>query len=93
MPVLQKYYTDEALMRKWVENPNFPPFDEYKSAVIDIANNPSVMRGVPWYQVSNVGAVHTAMAPVFVEALNGDKTFEQVLAENVDTFNAIAAGQ
>ncbi len=93
MPVLQKYYTDEALMRQWVENPNFPPFEEYKSAVIDVANTPSVMRGVPWYQVSNVGAVHTAMAPVFVEAQNGDKTFEQVLAENVETFNAIAAGQ
>ena len=93
MPILEKYYQDEALMRKWVENPNFPPFEEYKSAVIDVANDQTVLEGAAWYTINNTGALHSALAPLMVEAWNGDKTVEQVITENIDSLRAIAAGQ
>ncbi|MBO9596514.1 MAG: sugar ABC transporter substrate-binding protein, partial [Cohnella sp.] len=39
MPVLDKWYKDETLTHKWVDNPNFPPYEEYKSAVVDYAQS------------------------------------------------------
>ena len=53
MPILEKWYTDETLTRKWVENPNFPPYDEYKSAVVDYAKDMSITRSASWYYVNN----------------------------------------
>ena len=50
MPILQKWYTDEKLTHKWVDNPNFPPYAQYKSAVVDYAMNNS--KSTSWYYVN-----------------------------------------
>jgi len=47
MPVSLKWYSTEAAVRKWADNPVHPPFAQYKTAVVDYAMKNAVQ--VPWY--------------------------------------------
>jgi multiple sugar transport system substrate-binding protein len=91
MPIIEDWYTDEALTRKWVENPNHPPYDEYKSAVVDYAMNNAVQ--VPWYfhpayqRIEDV--LNTAMGPVWL----GAKTAQQAITEAAPEMKRIWAEQ
>jgi len=72
MPVLEKWYTDESYTRKWVKNPNFPPYDEYKSAVVDYAMN--YARPASWYYVNNTNDFNTLLGSLLGEVWTGNKT-------------------
>lgn len=75
MPVLESYYTDDALMKKWVDNKNHPPMEEYKPAVIDYAMNNAVQ--VPWYFLPCYSRLEQAL--VMDDVWLGTKTAEEVL--------------
>ena len=80
MPIFPSWYTDEAKMRSWADNPNFPPFEEYKTAVIEYAMSPAA-HPTAWYWVNNTDQFNdilsTALAPVWsgqstaADAING----------------------
>ncbi len=89
MPVLSSYYTDEALTRKWVENPNFPPYDEYKSAVVDYAMG--YAKPASWYWVNNTNLFNDALSTILAPCWSGNAKVADVITANLDAL--IAANQ
>lgn len=89
MPVLSSYYTDEALTHKWVDNPNFPPYDEYKSAVVDYAMNNA--RPTSWYWVNNTNLFNDALSTILAPCWSGNAQVADVIAQNIDAL--VAANQ
>lgn len=91
MPILDKWYTDESLTRKWVENPNFPPYDEYKSAVVDYARNYS--RSTSWYYVNNTNDFNTLLGSVLGEVWTGKKSAKQAIEGSYASLVSAFKGQ
>ncbi len=91
MPIIEDWYTDESLTRRWADNPNHPPYAEYKSAVVDYALNNAVQ--VPWYfhpayqRIEDV--LNTAMGDVWL----GRKTAQQAITEAAPRMRQIFAEQ
>lgn len=79
MPALQKWYTDEKLTHKWVDNPNFPPYAQYKSAVVDYAMNNS--KSTSWYYVNNTIDFNTLLGSQLGEVWTGNKTAKDVITK------------
>ena len=77
MPVLQKWYTDEKLTHKWVDNPNFPPYAQYKSAVVDYAMNNS--KSTSWYYVNNTVDFNNLLGSLLGEVWTGNKTAKDAI--------------
>jgi len=92
MPILEKWYTDEALTRKWVENPNFPPYDEYKSAVVDYAKDMSITRSASWYYVNNTVDFNDLLNSILGDVWTGKTTAEDAILNNLDALNAAYKG-
>jgi multiple sugar transport system substrate-binding protein len=92
MPILEKWYTDETLTRKWVENPNFPPYDEYKSAVVDYAKDMSITRSASWYYVNNTVDFNDLLNSILGDVWTGKTTAEDAILNNLDALNAAYKG-
>lgn len=90
MPVLSSFYTDEALTRKWVENPNFPPYEEYKSAVVDYAVNNA--RPTSWYWVNNTNKFNDALSSILAPAWSGNITIAEAITQGLDQLKAANQG-
>jgi multiple sugar transport system substrate-binding protein len=82
MPILEKWYTDESSTRKWVENPNFPPYADYKTAVVDYAMKNS--KSTSWYYVNNTVDFNNLLGSVLGEVWTGNKTAQQVISANIN---------
>ncbi len=78
MPVSMKYYATEKAMREWADNPIHPPFDEYKTAVIDYAMNNAVQ--VPWYYFPSYDKLNDLIDSGMASVWNGKQTAEQYIA-------------
>jgi multiple sugar transport system substrate-binding protein len=91
MPVLEKWYTDEELTRKWVENPNFPPYKEYKEAVVDYALEHS--RPTSWYYVNNTNDFNTLLGSLLGDVWTGKVTAKEAIEKNYDSLVAAFNGQ
>ncbi len=89
MPVLSSYYTDEELTHKWVDNPNFPPYDEYKAAVVDYAMN--YARPTSWYWVNRTNLFNDALSTILAPCWSGNETVADAITKNIDAL--IAANQ
>lgn len=89
MPVLKKWYSDESLTHKWVDNPNFPPYALYKSAVVDYAMNNS--RSTSWYYVNNTIDFNTLLGSLLGEVWTGNKTAQDAISKGYK--NLVAAYQ
>lgn len=72
MPTLDKWYTDDAWTKKWIGNPNFPPYAEYKSAVVDYARNNS--QSTSWYYVNNTIDFNNLLGSALGDVWTGRKT-------------------
>jgi multiple sugar transport system substrate-binding protein len=90
MPILDEYYTNEELTHKWVDNPNFPPYDQYKSAVVDYARD--FTKSTSWYYVNNTNDFNTLLGSVLGEVWTGDKTAKEAIEANVDALKAAYEG-
>ncbi|MEA4998406.1 MAG: sugar ABC transporter substrate-binding protein [Candidatus Limiplasma sp.] len=90
MPVLSSYYTDEALTRKWVENPNFPPYEEYKTAVVDYAL--ANARPTSWYWVNNTNLFNDALSTILAPCWSGNATVADAIAQGLETLKAAHDG-
>jgi multiple sugar transport system substrate-binding protein len=89
MPVISEYYTDDVLTRKWAENPNFPPYEEFKSAVVDYAANNA--RPAAWYRVNNTNLFNDALGKILIPCWAGTATVADTIARNIGAL--IAANQ
>lgn len=91
MPILEKWYTDDELTHKWVDNPNFPAYDEYKSAVVDYAMNNAVSTS--WYYVNNTVDFNDLLGSILSDGVwQGTKTAQDALSENLPALEAAFEG-
>lgn len=91
MPTLEKWYTDETLTHKWVENPNFPPYEEYKSAVVDYAQS-SAARPASWFYTNNTTEFNTLLGSVLGDVWTGKTTAKDAISKNLDALKAAHTG-
>jgi multiple sugar transport system substrate-binding protein len=90
MPTLEEWYTDETLTRRWVENPNFPPYDDYKSAVVDYARE--YCKQTSWYYVNNTNDFNALLASTLGSVWTGDQTAEEAINGQLDALIATYEG-
>lgn len=91
MPTLQKWYTDETLTHKWVDNPNFPPYDEYKSAVVDYAQS-AAARPASWFYTNHTTDFNTLLGSTLGDVWTGKTTAKEAITKNLDALNAAHTG-
>jgi len=91
MPPIAEWYTDEALTRQWVENPAFPPYDEYKAAVVDYARD--YAQSTAWFYVNNTAAFNDLLAATLGDVWNGNVTAEEAIQANLDALIAVSKGE
>lgn len=91
MPVQDVWYTDEAMTHKWVDNPNFPPYDEYKSAVVDYAV--STARPASWFYVNNTVDFNNLITSVLGDVWTGGMTAEEAITNNIEALKAANKGE
>ena len=92
MPTKQNYYTDEALLKSWVDDCEFRaalPAGAYKTAVVDVALDTSVTHQTGWYYTPNTFEILVkTLQPALVEAINGSKTVKEVIDSVRDAMQA-----
>ena len=93
MPRLDKWYKDETLLHKWIDNPNFPPFDQYKSAVVDYAMDSSIARPAAWFLVDNTNDFNPLLASILGDVWTGKTTVEKAITANYDKLVAAFEGK
>jgi len=91
MPILDKYYTDETFTHKWLDNPNFPPYEEYKSVVVDNAIS-SAAKQAGWYYTNNTADFNTMLASVLGDVWTGKATAQEAISKNIDQLKAAHDG-
>jgi len=83
MPTKLNWYTDEALLKKWVDDVPFrQPLTaaDYRTAIVDVALNFDVTKSTAWYYTANTYEVLVkTLQPALVEAVNGSKTVKSVI--------------
>lgn len=90
MPILDSYYTDETLTKKWLENPNFPEYEESKAVLVDYARDCTVSTS--WYYVNNTVDFNALLGSVLGDVWTGDKTAEEAITANFDALVAAYEG-
>ncbi len=91
MPVLDKWYKDETLTHKWVDNPNFPPYDEYKSAVVDYAQS-SAARPTSWFYTNHTTEFNTLLGSILGDVWTGKKTAKAAITDRLEDLKKAHAG-
>ena len=91
MPTLEKWYTDETLTHKWVDNPNFPPYDEYKSAVVDYAQS-SAARPASWFYTNHTADFNTLLGSILGDVWTGKTTAKDAISKNLAALKAAHTG-
>ena len=92
MPTLKKWYTDETLTHKWVDNPNFPPYNEYKSAVVDYAQS-SAARPAAWFYTNHTTDFNTLLASTLGDVWTGKTSAKEAISKNLEALKAANKGQ
>ena len=77
MPAVPSFYNDEAKMRQWADNPNFPPFDQYRSAVIEYTM--SNAQSTFWYWVPGADPFLNVLGGALAPVWTGEQTAQQAL--------------
>ena len=90
MPTLDSYYKDEALTRKWLENPAYPPYEEAKPVLVDYAMN--YARPASWYYVNNTVDFNALLGSILGDVWTGKVTAEQAINDNYDALVAAFNG-
>ena len=78
MPRYESWYHDEALMREWADNENHPPFEDFRSAVIDYSLN--YARSFGWHWVPGYDAFLPELATILADVWSGAITAQEALS-------------
>lgn len=82
MPILEKWYTNEDFTHRWIDNPNFPPYEEYKNAVVDYAL--AYSQSASWYYVNNTVDFNNLLGAALGEVWTGNQTAEEAINAEYD---------
>jgi multiple sugar transport system substrate-binding protein len=92
MPTKLNWYTDETLLKQWIDDCEFRaalPADAYKTAIVDVALDTAVTKPTAWYYTPNTYEVLVkTLQPALVEAINGSKTAKEVVDSVRDAMQA-----
>ena len=91
MPIHEHWYTNPEYTRKWVNNPAFPPYDDYVSAVITPAR--TVSKPASWYYTPNTDEFFTLLTSVLGPVWTGQTTAQQAITSNIAALRRAHAGQ
>ncbi len=88
MPILESWYTEDAKISKWIDNPNFPNHDMYKSAVVDYAREHS--KSTSWYYVNATdvfnGVLDTALSYIWTGDMTAQQAIDKYMPELEDAY-------
>jgi multiple sugar transport system substrate-binding protein len=86
MPIFSQWYSDESLMRRWADNDfpgrgskNFPPFEDYRAAVIEASLSP-VVHSAAWYTVGNMDVFLDVLGTVLAPVWDGSQTVQEAIS-------------
>ncbi len=91
MPTLDKWYSDETFTKKWVNNPNFPSYDEYKSAVVDYAKSPAA-RSASWFYTNHTTDFNTLLGSTLGDVWTGKTSAKDAISKNLEALKAAHGG-
>ncbi len=77
MPTLETYYTDEKFSKEWLENPNFPAYEEAKPVLVDYTREYS--RPTAWYYVNNTVDFNDLLNSILGDVWTGKATAEEAI--------------
>jgi multiple sugar transport system substrate-binding protein len=89
-PPLESYYTDPALMDKWLGGPNFPPREMSEAILVDYQMK--YAKSAAWYYTNNCLDFNDLLGSVLGDVWTGAKTAEQAITEAEDNLKAAHAG-
>ncbi|MDR0443646.1 MAG: sugar ABC transporter substrate-binding protein [Treponema sp.] len=89
MPPLESYYKDEALIKKWISYPAYPPAADYRSAVIDYTL--SSAKPAAWFFTPNTADFNNLLQSILGEVWTGAKTARDVITANSAALKRIHA--
>jgi len=77
MPRYESWFKEESKMREWADNANHPPFDDYRSAVIEhsLTNATSAF----WYWVPGADPFLFELGAALTPVWSGDSTAQNTL--------------
>ena len=90
-PIFKKYYTDETLTHKWLDNPNFPTYADYKSAVVDPMLT-DVTHSTAWMYTQNTANVYPLLSSILGDVWSGKVTAKDAITKNLDKLQAAFEG-
>ncbi len=90
MPTLDSYYTDETLTKKWLNNPNFPPYEDAKGVLVDYAKQ--YAKSVSWYYVNNTVDFNALLGSTLGDVWTGKITAKDAIDKNLTALQAAFEG-
>jgi multiple sugar transport system substrate-binding protein len=79
LPNEKRWYSDPALLSKWIDNPRHPP--EYKTAVVDFALKYS--NQLPLYRVPSFARMDDVISAALGQVWLGQKSAEDVIKKEI----------
>ena len=89
MPRYQSMFTDESLM-DWAQTPAFPPFEDFRTAVIDVSANYAVSAA--WHWVPNMEPFLDELSSILAPVWSGEQTAQEALDAGRPALSAIIGG-
>lgn len=90
MPTKDKYYTNEADTKKWLNNPNYPPYEQSKTVLADYGKNNS--KQTSWYYVNNTTSFNTLLGSVLGDVWTGKTTAQKAITDKLPALKAAFQG-
>ena len=96
MPTKMDWYTDEALLNRWIDDVPMRariPAADFRTAIKDVALDLNVTHSTGWYYTPNTyEVINVVLNPAMVEAINGSKTVKEVIDSARPAMQAALAG-
>lgn len=90
MPILDSYYKDETLTKKWLDNPAYPEYDEAKAVLVDY--NMECAKSVSWYYTNNTVDFNALLGSALGDVWTGKITAKQAIDANYSALVAAHEG-
>lgn len=90
MPITDRYYNDEEMTRKWLENPAYPDYEGSKPVLCDYVRD--YAKPTSWYYVNNTVDFNALLGSVLGDVWTGKITARQAIDDNYDALVAASEG-
>lgn len=89
-PISGNYYTDETMTKKWLNNPNFPPYEQSKAVLVDYSKDYS--HQACWYYTKNVDQFDPLLASTLGDVWTGKATAQKAITDKLPALKAAFQG-